>query len=246
MLHTFVVTRVARAVAIGLVLSCLAAGIATLIAEPERSLGQEREPPTVLDLTADVPSSQQGYPGIPGMSGGGGWRPGPTDTVRYGLPLTAEILDASPDKDGNFVFELLLRNTGNVPFGLPSFRNLTTIEKPGNKARRVFFFQVQPVGGGTHEGQTVGSAATGGSTSIPGSIIRLDPGKSMRVLLLASSNLLRRSFKQESEKLGVRIICAEWKLDDNRFFLNGISTQLESVNTINFVVRDGNPAPVKP
>src|SRR4029077_11223934 len=130
-----------------------------------------------LDLTADVPRDEQGYyHGIPGMSGGGasgGWQPGPGDTVPYRLPLSLEILHAAPNKDGNFVFEVLLRNTGTAPFDLPSSRNLTAPEKPGNKSRRVFFLQLQPLAGSKSGIMALGSAATAGSTSIPGSFIRL-------------------------------------------------------------------------
>ncbi len=206
-----------------------------------RLAGQASETPGVLDLTAEVPRSEQGYyRGIPGMSGGGGtggWRPGPDDTLRHQLPLAAEILRASPRKDGNFVVEVSLWNTGSAPFDLPSSRNLTAAQKPENRSRRVFFFQLQPVRGDAYEREVLGSAATGGSTSIPGSFISLDPGKSLRVLLLASSDSIRRSFTQKTEKLEVKVTCQEWKLDDNRFFLSGISTELGSVNTIQFARR---------
>jgi hypothetical protein len=212
-----------------------------------RLAGQVSETPGILDLTAEVPRSEQGHPGIPGMSGGGGgWRPGPGDTARYQLPLAADILRASANPDGNFVVEVLLRNTDSVPFDLPSSRNLTAVEKSGNRSRRVFFFRLQPVGGSAREGEALGFAATGGSTSIPGSFISLDPGKSLRVLLLASSASIRRSFSRESEKVGVKVTCQEWKLDNNRFFLSGISTELASANTTQFVLRGDQIAPVQP
>jgi hypothetical protein len=212
-----------------------------------RLAGQASETPGVLDLTAEVPRSEQGHPGIPGMSGGGGaWRPGPGDTAQYQLRLAADILRASANPDGNFVVEVLLRNTDSVPFDLPSSRNLTAVEKSGNRSRRVFFLRLQPVGGGAREGEALGFAATGGSTSIPGSFISLDPGKSLRVLLLASSDSIRRSFTQKSEKLEVKVSCQEWKLDDTRFFLSGISTELGSVNTIQFARRGERISPVQP
>jgi hypothetical protein len=175
-----------------------------------------------------------------------GWRPGPDDTVPYRLPLGIEVLRATPNKDGNFVFEVLLRNTGNVSFELPSSRDLTAVEKPGNRSRRVFFLQLQAVGASTHEGEALGSAATGGSTSLPGSFIALDPGKSLRVLLLASSASIKQSLATESGKMGVRATCQEWKLDDNRFFLSGISAELASVNTLKFTLRGEQVAPVQP
>jgi len=212
-----------------------------------RLAGQASETLGVLDLTAEVPRSEQGHPGIPGMSGGGGgWRPGPGDTAQYQLPLAADILRTSANHDGNFVVEVLLRNMDSVPFDLPSSRNLTAVEKSGNRSRRVFFFRLQPVGGGAREGEALGFAATGSSTSIPGSFISLDPGKSLRVLLLASSDSIRRSFTQKSDKLGVKVTCQEWKLDDNRFFLSGISAELASLNTIHFALRGEQVTLVQP
>jgi len=223
----------------------LAAGSALAIL-PCRS--QESETIAVLDLTAEVPRGEEGYyRGIPGSSGGGGaWRPGPGDTVQYQLPLTMEIVRALPNKERNFVFEVSLRNTDNAPFDLPSSPKLTTIEKPGNKSRRIFFFQLQPLAGRKPGTVALGSAATAGSTSIPGSFIRIDSGKSLKVLLLASSDSIKRSFSQEAQALAVKAICSEWRLDDSRFFLSGMSNDLASTNTIQFAAHGELVAPVQP
>jgi hypothetical protein len=247
MVHrTVLAIKSARLPTVHVLLFCAASAAIAIVASG-RLAGRALDTSEILDLTAQPPRNEQGYPGIPGMSGGGGaWRPGPDDTLRYQLPLAAEILHAQPSKDGNFVVEVLLRNTDSAPFDLPSSRNLTAVEKPGNRSRRVFFFRLQSVGGGVHEGEALGFAATGGSTSIPGSFISLDPGKSLRVLLLASSDSIRRSFTQESEKLGVKVTCQEWKLDDNRFFLSGISAELASANIIQFVLHGEQIAPVQP
>ena len=176
----------------------LGASAGALILASGRPTTQGSQGISILDLTAEVSPNEQGYyHGIPGSSGGGatgGWRPGPGDTVRYQLPLSLEVLDATLNKDSNFVFELLLRNTGDARFDLPSSPKLTTIEKPGNKSRRVFFLQLQPLTGSRPGIVPLGFAAIAGSTSIPGSFIRLDPGKSLKILLLASSDLIRRSF----------------------------------------------------
>jgi hypothetical protein len=57
----------------------------------------------------------------------------------------------------------------------------------------------------------------------------------VKVLLLGSSSAIKRSFDKESKKLAVKAICNEWRLDDNRFFLRGLSNDLDSVNAIDFV-----------
>src|ERR1700674_947442 len=247
MLHIPFSNKGARLLTIQMVLVCLAASITIAITAFGRQGSQESQTSGVLDLTAEVPRTDQGYPGIPGMSGGGGgWRPGPTDTQRYRLPLAVEILHASPNKDGNFVLEILVRNTDSTPFDLPNSRNITAVEKPGNRSRRVFFFRLQPAGRGAHSGDALGSAATGASTSIPGSFISLDPGKSLRLLLLASSESLRRSFTRESEGIAVKVTCDDRRLDDNRFFLSGISDELASVNTLQFALRGDQVAPIQP
>ncbi len=250
MLHTPLANKTARSVIISINALWLAAANIAVISASGRLTGQASQTIPVLDLTAEVPPDEQGYyHGIPGSSGGGatgGWRPGPGDTVPYRLPLTLEILRATPNKDGNFVFEILLRNTDSVPFDLPSSRNITAVEKPGNRSRRVFFFQLQPHDGSKPGIVALGSASTAGSASLPGSFVRLDPGKSLKILLLASSELISRSFSQQSEKLAVKVICNEWRLDDNRFFLSGLSAELASVNTIQFAMRGDQIAPVQP
>ena len=144
------------------------------------------------------------------------------------------------------MFQVLVRNTGNAPFDLPSSPKLTTTEKPGNKSRRVFFFQLQPLAGSKPGMLALGFATSAGSTSIPGSFIRIDSGKSLKVLLLASSDSIKQSFSQEAQKLAVKATCNEWTLDDNRFFLRGISNDLTSTNTIQFAVHGDQVAPVQP
>lgn len=230
-------TALGLSVCIGLLLlrasaaSALAAGI----------LSRQELATAVVDLTGEIPSEEQGYyRGIPGSSGGGatgGWRPGPGDTVRYSLPLSLEILRVISNKDGNFVFEILVRNTGNTAFDLPTSTNLTSVEKPENKSRRIFFFQLQPTAGNRPGIAALGSATTAGSVSLVGSFTRLDPGKSLRVLLLASSELLQRSFTPEATKLEVKATCNEWSLDDNRFFLRGLSEEVAFANTVAFSLR---------
>ena len=250
MLPTPLVNKTARSMIVAINLLWLMAASTAVISAYGRLTGQSSQSIPTLDLTAEAPPDEQGfYHGIPGSSGGGatgGWRPGPGDTVPYRLPLSLEILRATPNKDGNFVFEILVRNIDKAAFDLPSSPNLTTIEKPGNKSRRVFFFQLQPLSGSKPGIVALGSAATAGSTSLPGSFVRLDPGKSLKILLLASSNLISGSFRQQPEKLAVKVICNEWRLDDNRFFLSGISAELASANTIQFVQSGNGTAQVQP
>ncbi len=105
---------------------------------------------TTLDLTAKPPTGERGYPGIPGAEMGGFSGPGPgRATSTYSLPLQVQILNSLVDSERNFVIEVAVRNVGDTVFELPSSRNLTKIEAPGNKSQRLFFFMLQPSGRNT-------------------------------------------------------------------------------------------------
>jgi hypothetical protein len=99
---------------------------------------------TLLDLTSEIPSTERGVPGIPGARAGGS-NAGSLGPSRYRLPLVVGVLRSSINEKGLPVVEVLLKNVGNAPFELPSSRNLTEIERPGNRSQRVFFIDLQTV-----------------------------------------------------------------------------------------------------
>jgi hypothetical protein len=202
------------------------------------------QPSRVLDLTEKISSAEQGFPGIPGQSFGG--PVGLKDSSRYQLPLEIQILAVSARGEGDFTLEILVRNIGNADFELPSSRNITLVEKAGNKSQRIFFFHVKVPPVQQAESVDVGFAATGGSTSVPNSFLRLAPGESLRVLLPASAEMLKRAFKQPMEHVEARVVCSEWQLEDARYFIRAGSDDAASKNVINFVLRDGRPAALQP
>lgn len=201
---------------------------------------------TTLDLTAKPPTGERGYPGIPGAEMGGFSGPGPgRATSTYSLPLQVQILNSLVDSERNFVIEVAVRNVGDTVFELPSSRNLTKIEAPGNKSQRLFFFMLRPSGRNQTD-QLLRSIPVGGSSSVPGSFKRLGPGETLRVLLPVSGEEVRRAFKDGIKELDVRIVCSEWQLEDDRYFIRGRSADLASSNTIKFVLRDGDPVALQP
>jgi len=208
--------------------------------------GQSISAQPVLDLTQSVPATQAGHPGIPGQSWSGGGNPGAADNSHYQLPLTIQILHSSTSDERGFVIEVLLRNMGQAFFDFPSSRDLAKVEQKGNVSQRILFFRVQPVGEKQQEIETIGFAATGGSTSVPNSFIRLAPGEALRVLLPASNDMVRRAFKGPAEQIELRVLCSEWQLEDTRYFIRASSEDTPSKNAIKFVLKNGKPIPLQP
>jgi hypothetical protein len=197
-----------------------------------------------LDLTTPGGESQKGRNDMPG--GGASWHTGQKNGSRYQLPLEIQILGVSARDNGDFTLEVLLRNTDNVDFDLPSSTNITSVEKPGNKSQRLFFFRVRPFAQKQGDAESIGFAATGGSTSVPNSFLRLAPGETLRVLLPASADIVRRAFKRPTEQLEARVVCNEWQLEDDRYFIRASSDDAASKNVVKFVLRDGKATALQP
>lgn len=198
----------------------------------------------VLDLTEKAPPAEQGFPGIPGASFGG--PVGAKDTSRYQLPLEIQILGVSSRNKGDFAIEIAVRNAGSLDFDLPSSRNLTSVEKPGNKSQRLFFFNLRPVTEKRGDAERIEVIATGGSASVPNSFTRLAPGETLRVLLPASGETVKRAFKDSAQHVDVRVVCNEWQLEESRYFIRASSDEAASKNIIEFVLRDGQPVAQRP
>jgi hypothetical protein len=221
-------------------------GCSTAVVPVRGQLTTKSQSSPALDLTEKVPPSEQGYPGIPGQAWtGGGDRHAP-DSSRYQLPFDVQIVSASARNPDEFIFEVLLRNTSKVDVDFPTSRNITAVEKPGNKSQRLFFFDVRPVAGKQDDAEHIGFAATGGSTSVPHSFTRLVPGGSLRVLLPASAEMLKRAFREPVDHVEARVVCHEWQLEDARYFIRASSVDAVSKNVIKFELRGGKPTALQP
>jgi hypothetical protein len=213
--------------------------MAVTLAPCNPSFAQTEPKHPSIDLTTPPPSNQQGR-GVPGATGGGTpdtWL-GP---ATYPLRLRLTILHVTVSKTSNFVLDASVQNVGHTSFNLPVSQNITQIEAPANKDRRVFFFRILslPPGGGRPE--TVGWAATATAQGLPNSAVLLEPGQSVRVLLRAEADRVRKALPAGTNQLKVRVVCGEWTLQDGRFFLQAEAHELPSVNAAALGFRKGKP-----
>lgn len=205
---------------------------------------QTAKPSPILDLTEKAPTAEAGFPGIPGESFGGSI--GRSDRSRYQIPVEIQTLSVSGGEEGDFTIDVLIRNSGSTEFDLPSSKNLTAIERPENKDQRLFFFHVRPVTENPRNVESLEVIATAGSTTVPNSFRRMAPGESLRVLLPASAEMIRRSLNGSTKQLEVRVECDEWQLEDARYFIKASSDRAVSKDVIGFVLRDGKPTVLRP
>lgn len=199
--------------------------------------GSQRSSP--IDLTAPPPANEQGR-GVPGATGGG-TSAGPLAPNTYPLPIRLTIVRAISSENSDFVLEVSVQNVGRAPFDLPISQNISQIEGPTNTGRRVFFFRILSAPTNTHRAETVGSAATAAAKTVPDSAVRLAPGQSVRVLLRADADSVRKALRTGTEGLTVRVVCSEWTLQDGRFFIQAEATELPSLNTAILGFRQGKP-----
>lgn len=193
----------------------------------------------ILDLTGAVGPGQEGLRGIPGESYGS------RGEQKYKLPLEVSIVRSWISEQGEAGVEVRLQNVGETPFDLPASQNLTGIEKPGNKAQRLFWLLLRPET--DIRSASIGGVVVGGSTSVSGSLIELAPGESLRVLMRITQAELKTAFHgAENKELGARLVCHEWRLEEDRYYITASSDDVASSNAIKFVLQDGKAVPVQP
>ncbi len=234
--HMVLVTRAHRTLTVWLIATFL---VAVILAYDRASAHMESTSPQgdvgTLDLTKPVPPAEQGFHGIPGGEGGSDARP------PYQLPLQIQVLRTSVSVPDQYAVQVAVKNIGAKDFELPISKNLTSVEKNGNKSRRLFFFLVEVLPGGHAEPLGVGDAVVGGSANLPGSFLTLRAGQSVNVILPVSADLLARSLRTSRDQAEVRVFCNEWQLDDNRYSTRATSEKLMSTNSVPFVLRGGKP-----
>jgi hypothetical protein len=189
-----------------------------------------------LDLTTPVAENQQGRSDMPG--GEANWRTGQSSN-RFQLPLSVHILKSWADDTGNITVEILLRNTGVSSFDIPISRDISRVEQTASKSRSLFFLRAVPVYDQKLGSDSIGLGQTAGSLSIQDSLMRLKPGDCLRVLIPVTPADLKRSLPKNSDRVKIRIICEQWHLDDQRYFIASTSDQVLSVNSIVVGFQDG-------
>ena len=184
----------------------------------------------LLDLTGPVPTSQQSLR-MPGSYGGAVEGVGITGPPRYRLALDATISDVRHADTGvtrSLVVELILRNTGNVPFYLPVSRNSVDAHKDGNKGRRTFLFLLRLVPAGPRPLDEEVIASTVSAERVSDSWLLLQPQQSIRVLLPVDLIRVRQSAAAGLKEVGIRVVCEEWRLEDDRYYIKSQSEEVVS------------------
>lgn len=214
----------ASAASLAALILAVAPGVSTTVA------AQGREEPLYLDLTTPPPIDQQGL-GVPGGEAG---TFGPS---KYELPLQIDIISGSVNAAGNLILQVRLKNTGESSFDLPISRNISDVQRTPGGSRRQFVFAVRPTFPFKGELWTV--AVTAGSTSVPHSLSRLQPGGSAQVLLRVESGRTKGAMPKGTKQFGVEVVCHEWTLYDDRYSVRAASQDLISSNAATFQVKDG-------
>jgi len=196
-------------------------------------------PQFTLDLTTPVAENQQGRSDMPG--GGANWRTGQR-TDRLQLPLSVRILHSSVNDTGNITVEIVLKNISDSGLDIPISRDISRVEQTAGKSRSLFFLRAVPVHDQKLGSDSIGFGETAGSLSIQDSLMRLEPGGSLRVLIPLTATNLKRALPENSDRAEIRIICEQWHLDDQRYFIDSTSDKVLSVNTKVLGFHDGKPA----
>ena len=210
---------------------------ALVLVLPNVGATQEKTLSRYIDLTKPPLTGQQGL-GVPGGSGGTFQAP------RYKLPLRLEIIHLSAVGTGEFVLQVRLENTGTAPFDLPVSRNISDVQRTPSASRRVFSLAIRQVSPAHAKTWTV--AVTAGSASMPHSLLPLQPGESAQVLIQVLSGRLKEAIPTDTRRFDVRVLCDEWTLDDDRFFVRAKSQEIASENAAKFRITDGTVIAAQP
>lgn len=158
---------------------------------------------------------------------------------RYQLPLQAKIRRVKPSRMGaeeKFIIELELRNTGDTPFYLPQLRDRWKVHPQGNKGRRTFLFSIKFFQAGQWEEQSALVASTDGAETVPESLLRLDPQRAVLILLRGDLGPIQHRLSSELREVSLRVVCKEWTLEDERYFIQKRSENLESANDVSVTI----------
>jgi hypothetical protein len=186
-----------------------------------------------LDFTKPAPPAEQGRRGVPGGQGGSDASP------PYKLPLRLELLEAAVSSENHYTIRATIKNIGNQDFKLPVWKDLTEVEKSGNKSQKLFFFLVKAIPEGKVEPVGIGDGVVGASASLPNSTVTLEPGQSASVILPLSMRQIERALRGSRREVEVRVFCNEWQMDESRYATRASSEELVSTNSLSFVLQDG-------
>lgn len=193
----------------------------------------------VLDLSKPVPAEEQltSMPGAQvGVIGGIGRVPRP-----YTLPLTVTLVSIEPRHfwaHGKLSVEMDLQNTGSSAFDFPASLKRATVLKQGNEGRRTFLYWLVLEDAQHGRKLKFGIGSSDGSKSVPGSFLRLEPGRRVRVLLQGGldstdqQQTLSKWIEEGVNQVRVAAQVYEWKYEDARYFIENEAEPVLSGNVV--------------
>ncbi len=222
--------------------SGLRVGVLTLVAgliswaEPAQQL-------PVVDLTKPAPPDAKSM-GVPGVAAGGivGGEHPISFPPRYRLPLELTIRSLGPPAPGaraaiepkppDFTIELVVKNVSRLRFDLPVGRNPAESHRPANKGRRAFVCRIRPENAKEKLVDLPLLGSGYGSESDPHSLVRIEPQQAVLVLLPVDAAAIARLMAEEATTANVRVLCHEWRLSDDKYFIEKTSEDVESKNIV--------------
>jgi len=131
-------------------------------------------------------------------------------------------------KAGDFVIEVDIKNVSRGEVELPISRQITDIERTFGAFRRELIFGVHATSAQNEEPYVV--AVTAGSHAVPKSLLKLEPDKSVRVLLRIQSSWVRKSLPENEKEVSLHATCGEMALEDARFSIQSMAHEIVSQN----------------
>ena len=160
-----------------------------------------------------------------------------TGPKSYALPLDMDIQTITPSSVSpkqKFLVEVLLHNNSQMPFDLPASLDADKVHGPGNKGRRTFLFEItmRVTRNGRSITETHVMAVSFSSKTQVDSQMRIAPGESVLVKFEGDLNPMSKFLTPEIHNAEIQVSCKEWTIEDDKYFIEAISDELRSSNTL--------------
>lgn len=81
--------------------------------------------------------------------------------------------------------------------------------------------------------------------TVPESLLPLDPEESVFVLFPVDLSSIPNQLAGDTQKVRIQVACKEWRLADDRYFIQALSDEAISENTFTLAVQRGISGPDK-
>ena len=135
---------------------------------------QAQSAPVQMTVDATGPIRNFSYPPTSGRSGSAG-------SPKLPLTIRLEIPDVRPDIDGKTVVEFVLTNVSKAAITVPVFPNPADVESGANAQYHVLSLGCRLTKGADDRSGDAPGISLWGRVSVAGSLVALEPGKSLLV-----------------------------------------------------------------